>query len=170
MDRKLMKWYLGPIALILLSFVSCEKMTPYHEDGSEITSAEAVEIVRPIIKKYADENRPWSVSKNPIPARTTLKYGPFGYYDPASNKCATFKSPSFKASLIMIRPDGTINGSSNEALCLFVNVMTGEYEEINVGGVVSDIEWDQSFYRITDDSPISYDFTTSVGPKRSRRL
>lgn len=170
MDRKLMKWYLGPIALILLSFVSCEKMTPYHEDGSEITSAEAVEIVRPIIKKYADENRPWSVSKNPIPARTTLKYGPFGYYDPASNKCGTFKSPSFKAWLIMIRPDGTINGSSNEALCLFVNVMTGEYEEINVGGVVSDIEWDQSFYGITDDSPISYDFTTSVGPKRSRRL
>lgn len=170
MYGKPMKSLAGALLTFLMFLVSCEKINPYHEDGSEITAAEAVEIVRPIIKKYAEEYRPWSVSKNPIPARKTLKYGPFGRYDPASNKCGTFKSPGFKAWLIMIRPDGRINGSPNEALCLFVNVMTGEYEEINVGGVVSDIEWDQSFYGTIDDSPISYDSTTSVGPKRSRRL
>ena len=144
--------FVAPFVFILLLLASCEKITPYHEDGSEITSAEAVEIVRPIIKKYADENRPWSVSKNPIPARTTLKYGPFGNYDSASDNCGTFKSPSFKAWLIMIRSDGMINGPSYEAICLFVNVLTGEYMEINVGGEVSGIEWDHSFYVITDDS------------------
>ena len=162
--------FVAPFVFILLLLASCEKITPYHEDGSEITSAEAVEIVRPIIKKYADENRPWSVSKNPIPARTTLKYGPFGNYDSASDNCGTFKSPSFKAWLIMIRSDGMINGPSYEAICLFVNVLTGEYMEINVGGEVSGIEWDHSFYVITENPPISYDSTSSIGLKRSRRL
>ena len=159
--------------VILIMLVSCEKInldSPYHEDGSDITAAEAVEIVSPIIKKYADDNHPWSVSKNPIPARTTLKYGPYGYYDPASNKCGTFKSPSFKAWLIIIRPDGTINGSSGDALCLFVNITTGKYDKVEIGGVVSGIEWDESFYEITDDSPISYSSSSSAGPRRSRIL
>ena len=170
MYRNLMKCFSGSLLTILMFLVSCEKISPYHEDGSEITSAEAVEIVRPIIKKYAEEDRFWSISKNPIPAKTTLKYGPFGNYDPASDKCGTFKSPNFKAWLILIRPDGRINGSSNEALCIFINVLTGEYVEIRIGGVVSGIEWDQSFYERAEESPGSNDSVSSVGPKRSHRL
>ena len=155
MDRKLMKWYLGPIALILLSFVSCEKMTPYHEDGSEITSAEAVEIVRPILDKYAQDGRGYCVGKNPIPANTTMKYGPLVYYDPSMEGCGTFKSPRFKAWLIVIGMDTSINGSKYMQPHLFVDVVTGTFKEVDVEGQVSGIEWDDSF-GITVDDPTPF--------------
>ena len=170
MYKNIIKWFLTPFVFIMLSLGSCEKMAPYHDDGSEVTAAEAMEIVRPIIQKYAEEGRFWSISKNPIPGKTTLNYGPLGIFDPTSDQCGTFKSPSFRAWLIMISPDGMINGSSYEALCLFVNILTGEYVEINIDGEVSGIEWDHSFHVITEDSPSSDDSVSSVGQKRSRRL
>lgn len=144
-----MKKLLFSIPFVLL-LISCEKMDPYHEDGSEITAAEAVEIVKPLISRYAEENRFWSIGKNPIPANTTLKYGPFGNYDPSSEDCGTFKSPRFKAWLVFIRPDANINGLSSEGMCIFINVMTGEYKEMPISGEVAGVEWDDSFVRITD--------------------
>ena len=141
MDSKLMKWFLAPIVLLLLSLVSCEKKTPCHEEDYNITAAEAVEIVRPILDKYSEEYRFWLISKDPIPANTALKYGQFGYYDPDSEYSGKFKSPNYKAWLIMIMPDARINGSVYGTVNLFVDVNTGEYEEICVDGQVSGIEW-----------------------------
>ena len=153
MKIDLLKWFSAPMMVILMMLVSCEKMdmgSPYHEDGSDITAAEAVEIVRPIIHKYAEEGRFWSISRNPIPANTKLKYGPLGNYDPSSKNSGTFRSPKYKAWLIEIRPDSRINGSGQGSLIIFINVITGKYEEIDIDGEMSDIEWDESFYRITD--------------------
>ena len=141
MDSKFMKWFLAPIVLLLLSLVSCEKKAPCHEEDYNITAAEAVEIVTPILDKYSEEQRFWLISKDPIPARTTLKYGQFGYYDPSSKSSGKFKSPNYKAWLIMIMPDARINGSVYGTVNIFVNVKTGEYEEICVDGQVSGIEW-----------------------------
>lgn len=131
--------------------VSCEKIgsESYHEDGSEITAAEAVDIVRPIIHEYAEEGYFWRISKEPVPSRTTLKYGPFGSYDPSSKYCGTFKSPGYKAWLIIFW-NSMINGSSDKGICLFVNSRTGKYEEESISGEVSGIEWDESFYVITE--------------------
>lgn len=152
MDSKLMKWFLAPIVLLLLSLASCEKKEPGNEENYNITAAEAVEIVTPILDKYSEEQRFWLISKNPIPANTTLKYGQFGYYDPHSEYCGKFKSPNYKAWLIMIGPDARINGSVYGTVNLFVDVNTGEYEEIRADGEISDIEWDRSFFIITYNS------------------
>ena len=149
MDSKLMKWFLAPIVFLLLSLVSCEKKAPCHEEDYNITAAEAVEIVTPILDKYSEEHRFWLISKDPIPAKTTLKYGPFGMYDPSSENCGKFKSPNYKAWLIMIGPDSRINGYVAGTVNLFVDVNTGEYEEIRADGQISDIEWDQSFFVTT---------------------
>ena len=149
MDSKLMKWFLAPIVFLLLSLVSCEKKAPCHEEDYNITAAEAVEIVTPILDKYSEEHRFWLISKDPIPANTTLKYGQFGYYDPDSEYCGKFKSPNYKAWLIMIGPDARINGSVYGTVNLFVDVNTGEYEEICADGQVSGIEWDESFFVTT---------------------
>ena len=149
MDSKLMKWLLAPIVLLLLSLVSCEKKAPCHEEDYNITAAEAVEIVTPILDKYSEEQRFWLISKDPIPANTTLKYGQVGYYDPHSESCGKFKSPNYKAWLIMIGPDARINGSVYGTVNLFVDVNTGEYEEIRADGQISDIEWDRSFFVTT---------------------
>ena len=43
------------------------------------------------------------------------------------------------------RIDGSVYGTVN----LFVDVNTGEYEEIRADGQISDIEWDQSFFVTT---------------------
>ena len=149
MDSKFMKWFLAPIVFLLLSLVSCEKKAPCHEEDYNITAAEAVEIVTPILDKYSEEHRFWLISKDPIPANTTLKYGQFGYYDPHSEFCGKFKSPNYKAWLIMIGPDARINGSVYGTVNLFVDVNTGEYEEIRADGQISDIEWDRSFFVTT---------------------
>ena len=149
MDSKLMKWFLAPIVFLLLSLVSCEKKAPCHEEDYNITAAEAVEIVTPILDKYSEEHRFWLISKDPIPAKTTLKYGPFGMYDPSSENCGKFRSPNYKAWLIMIGPDSRINGYVAGTVNLFVDVNTGEYEEIRADGQISDIEWDQSFFVTT---------------------
>ncbi|MBR5956370.1 MAG: hypothetical protein IK022_07510 [Bacteroidales bacterium] len=149
MDSKLMKWVLAPIVFLLLSLVSCEKKEPGNEENYNITAAEAVEIVTPILDKYSEEQRFWLISKDPIPANTTLKYGQFGYYDPHSEYCGKFKSPNYKAWLIMIGPDARINGSVYGTVNLFVDVNTGEYEEIRADGQISDIEWDRSFFVTT---------------------
>ena len=152
MKIDLLKWFSAPMMVALMMLVSCEKMdldSPYHEDGSDITAAEAVEIVRPIIHKYAEEGYFWRISKEPIKSRTTLKYGPFGNYDPSSKYCGTFKSPEYKAWLVEFRNSRT-NGPKGR--CLFVNVRTGEYEEKSIDGQVSGIEWDMSFYTV-DEGP-----------------
>lgn len=139
-----MKKLLFSILFVLL-LISCEKMDPYHEDGSEITAAEAVELMRPIIEQHCEDGRFFLISKTPIPARKLLKYGEFGEYNPASRFSGTFRSPNFKAWLIAFGPDRAINGSMHEQLHLFVDVKTGEYTEIYVEGLACDIEWDESF-------------------------
>ena len=149
MDSKLMKWFLAPIVFLLLSLVSCEKKAPCHEEDYNITAAEAVEIVTPILDKYSEEHRFWLISKDPIPAKTTLKYGPFGMYDPSSENCGKFKSPNYKAWLIMIGPDSRINGYVAGTVNLFVDVNTGKFEDFCVDGEISGIEWDQSFFVTT---------------------
>ena len=141
MDSKLMKWFLAPIVLLLLSLVSCEKKEPCHEEDYNITAAEAVEIVGPILDKFLEENRFWLISKSPIPANTTLKYGPLGVYDPSWENCGKFKSPNYKAWLITIMPGSGIDGDIRGTVNLFVDVNTGEYEEIRADGQISDIEW-----------------------------
>ena len=78
-----------------------------------------------------------------------MKYGQFGYYDPDSEYCGKFKSPNYKAWLIMIMPDSRINSSVYGTMNLFVDVNTGEYEEIRADGQISDIEWDRSFFVTT---------------------
>lgn len=78
-----------------------------------------------------------------------MKYGQFGYYDPHSEYCGKFKSPNYKAWLIMIGPDARINGFVYGTVNLFVDVNTGEYEEIRADGQISDIEWDRSFFVTT---------------------
>lgn len=50
--------------IAVLMLVSCEKVDPYHEDGSQITAVEAVAIVKPIIQKYAEEGRHWPISQD----------------------------------------------------------------------------------------------------------
>lgn len=139
-----MKKLLFSILFVLL-LISCEKMDPYHEDGSEITAAEAVELMRPIIEQHCEDGRFFLISKTPIPARKLLKYGEFGEYNPASRFSGTFRSPNFKAWLIAFGPDRAINGSMHEQLHLFVDVKTGEYTEIYVEGLACEIEWDESF-------------------------
>ena len=147
MDSKLMKWFLAPIVLLLLSLASCEKKEPGNEENYNITAAEAVEIVGPILDKYSEEHRFWLISKSPIPANTTLKYGPFGMYDPSSENCGKFKSPNYKAWLIMIGPDARINGYVAGTVNLFVDVNTGKYEDFCVDGEISGIEWNYNIYR-----------------------
>lgn len=154
MNRNPMKWLSMPIIAILWLLVSCEKMEPYHDDGSDITAAEAVEIVKPLIHKHADEGWFWRISKSPVPARSTLKYGPFGNYDPSSKSCGTFKSPGYKAWLVFFW-NGLVDGASNEGVCLFVDIRTGKYEEIPIKGQVSGIEWDASFSVIEEDTSLS---------------
>lgn len=161
MKIDLLKCFLTPMMGIFMMLVSCEKMdigSPYHEDGSAITAAEAVEIVKPIIHKYAEEGYFWRISKEPINSRTTLKYGPFGNYDPSSKFCGTFKSPGYKAWLVMFW-NSTANGPKGR--CLFVNVRTGEYEEESIDGQVSGIEWDMSFC-IIDEGPASSSSSKSM--------
>ena len=149
MDSKLMKWFLAPIVLLSLSLASCEKKEPGNEENYNITAAEAVEIVGPILDEYSGKYRPWNISKDPIPAKTTLKYGPFGMYDPSSENCGKFKSPNYKAWLITIMPGSGIDGDIRGTVNLFVDVNTGEYEEIRADGQISDIEWDRSFFITT---------------------
>ena len=172
MNMNLIKCFPGLWVTTLLFLVSCEKIEPFHEDGSEVTAAEAVEIVKPILRKFSDEGsiRIWSIGKKPIPARTTLKYGPFGNYDPASKYCGTFKSPNFKAWLVMIRPDGLYNVSSDEGLCVFVNVKTGEYTETTIKGEVSGIEWDTSFVNVGEIPPFNPYSAVVDRPKLNRNL
>jgi hypothetical protein len=160
----------GLFFTVLLFLISCEKIEYYHEDGSEITAAEAVEIVRPILRKFDEEGmmRVWSIGKNPIPARTTLKYGPFGNYDPSSKYCGTFKSPNFKAWLVMIRPNMLYDGPSDESLCVFVDVRTGKYTETSIRGQLSDIEWDRSFSIIGDVPPSTSYYSAKTEPKIRR--
>ena len=141
MDSKLMKWFLAPIVFLLLSLVSCEKKAPCHEEDYNITAAEAVEIVGPILDKYLEENRFWLISKSPIPANTTLKYGPLGVYDPSWENCGKFKSPNYKAWLITIMPGSGIDGDIRGTVNLFVDVNTGKYEDFCVDGQISGIVW-----------------------------
>ena len=49
----------------------------------------------------------------------------------------------------MIMPDSRINSSVYGTMNLFVDVNTGEYEEIRADGQISDIEWDRSFFVTT---------------------
>ena len=161
---------IATFVLIMVLLASCEKMTPYHEDGSEITAAEAVELVKPIIQKYAEEGRFWLISKNPISPHTTLRYGPLGIYYPGSNYTGSFKSPNYKAWLLVIRPDMRINGSPYESLCLFINVSTGKYTEVTIDGEPSGIEWDDSFFINTDVSLLSKSSESLPEQKHSRSL
>ena len=124
--------------------VCCVIATP---EGIDITAAEAVEIVGPILDKYSGKYRPWFISKDPIPAKTTLKYGPLGMYDPSSEDCGKFKSPNYKAWLIMIGPDARINGYVAGTVNLFVDVNTGKYEDFCVDGQISGIEGNYNIYR-----------------------
>ena len=155
MEKKLLKWFSMPLIIIAMMLVSCENMDldpfhdntglkPYHEDGAEITAAEAVEIVKPIIHKYAEEGYFWRISKVPVPSRTTLKYGPFGNYDPSSKYSGKFKSPGYKAWLILFW-NPMIDGLSNNSICLFVDTRTGNNEEVSISGEVSGIEWAESY-------------------------
>lgn len=174
MNTNQMNRHIGICIAFLLFLVSCEKIVYYHEDGTEITAAEAVKIVQPIIDEYAEDGRFWSIGKKPIPARTTLKYGPFGNYNPSSEYCGVFKSPDFKAWLIAIGPDMNLNGLGNGSLILFVNLKTGKYVEMSIDGEVSGIEWDDSFNTVLDDPSFLYDSLTSDNTKergiRSRSL
>lgn len=167
MDNIILKLFSTPMIAILM-MVSCEKMGPdsYHEDGSEITAAEAVDIVRPIIHEYAEEGYFWRISKEPIPSRTTLKYGPFGSYDPSSKNCGTFKSPGFKAWLILFW-NPLIDSLSDTGICLFVNTQTGKYEEAPISGQVSGIEWDMSFC-LTEEGPAPSNETRSPKTMQNR--
>ncbi len=163
METKQLNKVMGTVSVLISLLVSCEKIDPYHEDGSEITLAEAVEIVRPIIDSYADDHL-FFVGKDPIEAQTTLKYGPLGNYDPDSKYCGTFKSPKFKSWLIVIGPNININGVEKQ-LHLFVDVMTGKYQEVFLEGQVSDIEWDESYMKVAEDPSVLYQKTSMMRTK-----
>ena len=159
------KKLLWPVfALILLA--ACTQLESFHEDDSlikdDVSTSVSVstDLIQPLIDKYAVGNRFWLVSKNPIPANTVLKYGPFGYYNPESEYCGTLQSPGFDAWLVYISGDTLVNGPT-DGLCLFVNVLTGGYEKVEIPGQVCDIEWDSSFYEITE-GPIEEEGTKAI--------
>ena len=158
------KKLLWPVfALMLLA--ACTQMESFHEDDSLIkddvsTSASvSTDLIQPLIDKYAVDGRTWYVSKDQIPANTVLKYGPLGVYDPDSEYCGTIESPEFDAWLLVIGDDPCLNGPSFDQLHLFINPDTGAYKEMHVAGMVSGVEWDDSFDKSYEGpSPFSYDF------------
>ena len=161
-------------ALMLLA--ACTQMESFHEDDSlisddvSVSASVSVELIQPLIDQYAADGRFWLVSKHPIPANKILKYGPFGNYDPTSEYSGTIQSPNFTAWLIYISGDGKINGSEKEALCIFINVLTGEYKKIAIDGQVCDIEWDSSFYEISDEPFVFNDDDTKAGTTVSEQV
>ena len=162
------KKLLWPVfALMLLA--ACTQMESFHEDDSlikdDVSTSTSVseELIQPLIDKYAIDGRTWFVSKNLIPANTVLKYGPLGVYDPNSEYCGTIESPEFDAWLLVIGDDPRLNGPSLNQLHLFINPDTGAYKEMHVAGMVSGIEWDDSFDKSYEGpSPFSYDFQGQV--------
>lgn len=172
MSLNLSKKLLWPVCALLL-LAACTQMESFNEDVSplsdDVSASASVseELIQPLIDQYVTDGHFWLVSKNPIPANTILKYGPFGLYDPASESCGTFKSPDFTAWLIYISGDTRIDGPAEDALCLFVDVLTGGYEKVAISGQVCDVEWDSSFYEITD-KPLEEEDTEAVpGTKAS---
>ena len=162
------KKLLWPVfALMLLA--ACTQMESFHEDDSlikdDVSTSVSVstDLIQPLIDKYAIDGRTWFVSKNLIPANTVLKYGPLGVYDPDSEYCGTIESPEFDAWLLVIGDDPCLNGPSFNQLHLFINPDTGAYKEMHVAGMVSGVEWDDSFDKSYEGpSPFSYDFQGQV--------
>lgn len=156
MSLNLSKKLLWPVCALLL-LAACTQMESFNEDVSplsdDVSASASVseELIQPILAPYIADGRFWLVSKNPIPANTILKYGPFGHYDPASESCGTIKSPDFTAWLIYISGDTRIDGPAEDALCLFVDVSTGGYEKVPISGQVCDVEWDSAFLKSSDE-------------------
>lgn len=169
MNTFVTKTGLGLVLIFLLLQVSCEKIEYYHEDGSEITNAEALEIVQPIIEKYIEEQRFVLISKDPVQPETTLKYGPYGEYNPTSKYCGTIKSPGFRSWLIVIGPDRFVDGQLKQ-LHLFVNTKTGDYKEVFIDGQVTGIEWDESYNKEAEFDPsFWYPWLTKSEFKKTQR-
>ena len=166
------KKLLWPVFALLL-LAACTQMESFHEDDSQIqgdvsaSASVSEELIQPILAPYIADGRFWLVSKNPIPANTILKYGPFGHYDPASESCGTFKSPDFTAWLIYISGDTLIDGPAEDALCLFVDVLTGGYEKVPISGQICDVEWDSSFLKSSDEPSEDMDTDSVPGTKAS---
>ena len=150
------KKLLWPVCALLL-LAACTQMESFNEDVSplsdDVSASASVseELIQPLIDQYVTEGHFWLVSKDPIPPKTVLKYGPFGHYDPASEYCGTIQSPDFTAWLVYISGDTRIDGPAPDALCLFIDVATGEYVKIPINGQISGIEWDPAFYEITEN-------------------
>jgi hypothetical protein len=148
------KKLLWPV-LALLLLAACTQMESFHEDDSQnqgdVSASVSSDLIQPLIDQYVTEGHFWLVSKDPIPPKTVLKYGPFGHYDPASEYCGTIQSPDFTAWLVYISGDTRIDGPAPDALCLFIDVATGEYVKIPINGQISGIEWDPAFYEITEN-------------------
>lgn len=149
------KKLLWPVFAFML-LAACTQLKSFHEDDSLSKDGVSVsmDVIQPIINHISSGERIWLVAKKSIPANTVLKYSPYGFYDPDDEDCGTVQSPDFEAWLINFSGNvRRINPTEGE-LCVFVNVSTGEYKTAPINGQICDIEWDDSTYKIADDSPV----------------
>lgn len=148
----------NPAEVLLLT------QSDYSTIHPTIDKEQALKLVESIAAEYEGQ---WiEISKDPIPASTTLLYnGVGGIVD--NDDYSTFVSPSYDAWLLVVDPDYHYGGTQKQ-LHLFVNTNSGEItKEWLMGRAI--VIWDDSRYTyLYDDSiPNIYDSSPSLSSKTS---
>lgn len=132
----------GEMKRIVALFVILSFLSACQKESFPQTMDSAVKKVEKIINQYP--GRDWYASKGMIEPETVLRYSPFGKDWDNPELVREYVSPPFRAWLIMIAGDGSID-STDECLHLFVDADSGNYTQTWLKGQAI-VEWGSTPY------------------------